>query len=94
VRSLEPLKRRQCRRADLARSAVRRNAVPDATSLSELLVGIEILPKGKRKAGLVVALTELMTSCSRIESCRSMNEPRSHMRHWSPGLEQPARSSP
>ena len=32
-----------------------------ATSLSELLVGIEILPKGKRKAGLAVALTELMT---------------------------------
>jgi toxin FitB len=32
-----------------------------ATSLSELLVGIEILPKGRRKAGLAVALTELMT---------------------------------
>lgn len=31
-----------------------------ATSLSELLVGIEILPDGKRKEGLAAALTELM----------------------------------
>ena len=31
-----------------------------ATSLSELLVGIEILPDGKRKEGLDVALSELM----------------------------------
>jgi len=30
------------------------------TSLAELLVGIEILPEGKRKHGLDVALTELM----------------------------------
>ncbi len=33
-----------------------------ATGLSELLVGIELLPKGRRKAALVVALTELMTT--------------------------------
>src|SRR5680860_932699 len=31
-----------------------------ATSLSELLVGIEILPDGKRKEGLDIALKELM----------------------------------
>lgn len=31
-----------------------------ATSLSELLVGIEILPDGKRKEGLGIALKELM----------------------------------
>ena len=31
-----------------------------ATSLSELLVGIEILPKGKRKGGLDTALSELL----------------------------------
>jgi predicted nucleic acid-binding protein len=31
-----------------------------ATSLSELLVGIEILPKGKRKEGLDDALSELL----------------------------------
>lgn len=31
-----------------------------ATSLSELLVGIEMLPAGKRKHGLDAALTELM----------------------------------
>lgn len=31
-----------------------------ATSLSELLVGIEILPDGKRKEGLDTALTELL----------------------------------
>src|SRR5258707_4751638 len=31
-----------------------------ATSLSELLVGLEMLPKGKRKAGLDAALSELM----------------------------------
>jgi predicted nucleic acid-binding protein len=31
-----------------------------ATSLSELWVGIEALPKGKRKAGLKAALTELL----------------------------------
>lgn len=31
-----------------------------ATSLSELLVGIEILPDGKRKAGLDTALSELL----------------------------------
>lgn len=31
-----------------------------ATSLSELLVGIEILPYGKRKEGLDTALTELL----------------------------------
>ena len=31
-----------------------------ATSLSELLVGIEILPSGKRKRGLGAALTELL----------------------------------
>ncbi len=31
-----------------------------ATSLSELLLGIEILPDGKRKAGLAAALSELM----------------------------------
>jgi len=32
-----------------------------ATSLSELLVDIEILPDGKRKEGLDIALKELMT---------------------------------
>ncbi|MGH2388570.1 MAG: type II toxin-antitoxin system VapC family toxin [Chloroflexota bacterium] len=32
-----------------------------ATSLAELLVGIEILPAGKRKDGLTAALAELMT---------------------------------
>jgi hypothetical protein len=31
-----------------------------ATSLSELLVGIEILPHGKRKEGLAAALSELL----------------------------------
>jgi toxin FitB len=31
-----------------------------ATSLAELLVGIQALPDGKRKAGLDAALTELM----------------------------------
>jgi toxin FitB len=31
-----------------------------ATSLSELLVGVEILPAGKRKTGLGAALTELL----------------------------------
>jgi toxin FitB len=31
-----------------------------ATSLSELLVGIDILPKGKRKKGLDAALSELL----------------------------------
>ena len=31
-----------------------------STSLSELLVGIEILPQGKRKEGLATALTELL----------------------------------
>ncbi len=31
-----------------------------ATSLSELLVGVEILPEGKRKGGLQVALSELL----------------------------------
>jgi len=31
-----------------------------ATSLSELLVGIEILPDGKRKEGLATALSELI----------------------------------
>ena len=33
-----------------------------ATSLSELLVGIEILPDGKRKRGLGAALSELLVS--------------------------------
>lgn len=33
-----------------------------ATSLSELLVGIEILPHGKRKEGLAAALSELLVS--------------------------------
>ena len=33
-----------------------------AISLAELLVGIAILPDGKRKAGLEVALTELLES--------------------------------
>jgi predicted nucleic acid-binding protein len=32
-----------------------------ATSLSELLVGVGILPEGRRKAGLGVALAELVT---------------------------------
>ncbi len=32
-----------------------------ATSLSELLVGIEVLPDGKRKEGLDIALKALMT---------------------------------
>lgn len=31
------------------------------TNLSELLVGIEILPEGKRKAGLDLALSQLLT---------------------------------
>ena len=31
-----------------------------STSLSELLLGIEILPEGKRKEGLAAALTELI----------------------------------
>jgi toxin FitB len=31
-----------------------------ATSLSELLVGVEFLPEGRRKRGLAVALNELM----------------------------------
>jgi len=31
-----------------------------ATGLSELLVGVEILPKGRRKAGLDAALSELL----------------------------------
>lgn len=31
-----------------------------ATSLSELLLGVEILPDGKRKEGLAAALTELI----------------------------------
>ncbi len=31
-----------------------------ATSLSELLVGIEILPRGKRREGLATALNELL----------------------------------
>ncbi|HEY8283191.1 MAG TPA: type II toxin-antitoxin system VapC family toxin [Chloroflexota bacterium] len=33
-----------------------------ATSLAELLVGIEILPEGKRKEGLAAALAELMAT--------------------------------
>ncbi len=33
-----------------------------ATSLAELLVGIEILPEGRRRDGLDVALAELMTT--------------------------------
>jgi len=33
-----------------------------ATSLSELLVGIQILPDGRRKKGLVSALSELMVT--------------------------------
>lgn len=33
-----------------------------ATSLSELLVGIEMLPHGKRKEGLAAALNELLVS--------------------------------
>jgi predicted nucleic acid-binding protein len=31
-----------------------------ATSLAELLVGVELLPRGKRKSGLDAALTELL----------------------------------
>jgi predicted nucleic acid-binding protein len=31
-------------------------------SLSELLLGVELLPDGKRKAGLAVALSELLTT--------------------------------
>ncbi len=33
-----------------------------STSLSELLVGVALLPDGKRKAGLDVALSELLTN--------------------------------
>jgi predicted nucleic acid-binding protein len=33
-----------------------------ATSVAELLTGIEILPDGKRKAGLTLALSNLLTS--------------------------------
>jgi hypothetical protein len=32
-----------------------------ATSLSELLVGIELLPEGRRRSGLDQALSELVT---------------------------------
>ena len=52
------------------------------TSLSELLVGIETLPDGKRKEGLATPLSELVVRLfSDRVSSRSLNRPRWRMHH-------------
>ena len=50
-----------------------------ATRVSELPVGVEILPAGKRKEGLASALDELWRCCSERASCRSTAPPQSPM---------------
>lgn len=50
----------RARSAGMAGPTSGRNSVSDTTSLAELLLGVEILPQGKRKKGLAAALTKMI----------------------------------
>ena len=63
-----------------------------ATSLLELLVGVEILPEGRRRDGLADALTQLILRLFKPASWPSTSKPRWPMRAWS-GAPVPAGST-
>jgi predicted nucleic acid-binding protein len=54
-----------------------------ALSFAELLVGVEILPAGRRRRGIGAALEELVSSLFGRASCRSIGRPRRPMQPWS-----------